>query len=43
MKLKKDIRIAQKYKKMDVLSFIEWVKKGITPKQFEKLQKINEA
>lgn len=39
--LRKDSRIADKYKRMDAGEFRQWVEEGLTPKQFEKLQAIN--
>jgi predicted DNA binding protein len=39
--LREDSRVAEKYKRMDAEEFRQWVEDGLTPKQFEKLQAIN--
>jgi hypothetical protein len=39
--LRADPRIAEKYKSMDAEEFKQWVEDGLTPKQFEKLQALN--
>lgn len=39
--LRADPRIAEKYKRMDATEFRQWVEDGLTPKQFEKLQALN--
>jgi hypothetical protein len=40
-KLRACPKISAKYKKMDAGEFRQWVEDELTPKQFEKLQKIN--
>ena len=39
--LRSDPKIAEKYKRMDAEEFRQWVEDGLTPKQFEKLQALN--
>lgn len=40
-KLKADPRISNKYKKMNIAQFIEWIDRGVTPKQYAKLNHLN--
>jgi hypothetical protein len=42
-KVQQDPNIAIKYKSMDIDSFMTWAKNDLTPKQFYKLQLINES
>ena len=39
--LREDSKIADKYKRMDAEEFRQWVEDGLTPKQFENLQALN--
>ncbi len=41
-KLRNDPSVAKKYKEMGSEEFMEWAKTELTPRQFEKLQKIND-
>ena len=41
-KMKKNPRVGNKYKQMALWKFIEWIEHGITPKQFYKLQLLND-
>jgi hypothetical protein len=39
--LRKDSRIAEKYKRMDCEEFKQWIEDELTLKQFEKLKALN--
>ncbi len=40
-KLRNDLCVGNQYKKMDIKAFIHWASKGVTPKQFQKLQSLS--
>lgn len=41
-RLKRNPKIADKYKRMDSEEFRQWVRDDITPEQFKKLKKLND-